>query len=211
MAASPDAPEPRRRGASDRKAGRGAWIGGGIVIVALAIFIWRMRSPDAEWVTPKELDERMPATDVNAPVTAPNLAPGSPAPGPAPPGKVWSPEHGHWHDIPPEGSQPVAPPPGADGSMSLTPMQPMPAATPLTPGPQPEGPVPPGKVWSPEHGHWHDAAPDGSAQPMQVTPIPAPDGTATPGTLTPQPEGPAPPGKVWSAEHGHWHDAAPPG
>lgn len=20
------------------------------------------------------------------------------APGPAPPGKVWSPEHGHWHD-----------------------------------------------------------------------------------------------------------------
>ena len=26
-------------------------------------------------------------------------------PGEAPPGKVWSPEHGHWHDInPPNGS-----------------------------------------------------------------------------------------------------------
>jgi hypothetical protein len=22
--------------------------------------------------------------------------------------------------------------------------------------PQPKGPVPEGKIWSPEHGHWHD-------------------------------------------------------
>jgi hypothetical protein len=22
--------------------------------------------------------------------------------------------------------------------------------------PQPQGAAPPGKVWSPEHGHWHD-------------------------------------------------------
>ena len=27
----------------------------------------------------------------------------------------------------------------------------------FTPGPPPSGPAPPGKVWSYEHGHWHDA------------------------------------------------------
>ncbi len=59
---------------------------------------------------------------------------------------------------------------------------------------RPPGPAPPGKVWSPEHGHWHDARP-------------AP---ATPGqALVPRPPGPAPPGKVWSPEHGHWHDTLP--
>jgi hypothetical protein len=58
--------------------------------------------------------------------------------------------------------------------------------------PQPPGPVPAGKVWSPEHGHWHDAP--------GVAPLSTGAGTA-------QPPGPAPKGKVWSAEHGHWHDA----
>ena len=56
--------------------------------------------------------------------------------------------------------------------------------------PQPPGPAPPGKVWSVEHGHWHNA------------PLPLPSGQVP----LPQPEGPAPPGKVWSPEHGHWHD-----
>lgn len=65
--------------------------------------------------------------------------------------------------------------------------------------PQPPGPAPEGKVWSPEHGHWHDApagatpSVQGSAQ-SQMQPAP-------------QPPGPAPEGKVWSEEHGHWHDA----
>ena len=27
----------------------------------------------------------------------------------------------------------------------------------FTPGPPPDGPAPPGKVWSYQHGHWHDA------------------------------------------------------
>jgi hypothetical protein len=71
-------------------------------------------------------------------------------------GRVWSEEHGHWHDAP-----------GTAGA------------------PRPPGPTPPGKSWSEAHGHWHDAASPGQ-----------------------QPPGPAPPGKVWSAEHGHWHDAA---
>jgi hypothetical protein len=71
-----------------------------------------------------------------------------------PPGKVWSAEHGHWHDVP-------------------------------TPGAEPPDEAPPGKVWSTEHGHWHDLPAGGALPP-----------------------GPAPPGKVWSVEHGHWHDAA---
>lgn len=49
--------------------------------------------------------------------------------------RVWSSEHGHWHDAPTGQS----------------------ATRPDAPVPQPPGPVPPGKVWSPEHGHWHDA------------------------------------------------------
>ena len=71
-------------------------------------------------------------------------------------GRVWSEEHGHWHDAP-----------GTPGTA------------------RPPGPAPPGKIWSAEHGHWHDAA--------GQEPAPAP--------------GAAPPGKVWSEEHGHWHDA----
>jgi hypothetical protein len=85
---------------------------------------------------------------------------------------------------------------------------PMPGnANPGTPGaPQPSGPAPAGKVWSVEHGHWHDApgqAPSGQA-PIS---IPGQAPAAVPGS--PQPPGPAPAGKVWSVEHGHWHDAAP--
>jgi hypothetical protein len=71
--------------------------------------------------------------------------------------------------------------------------------------PQPPGPAPAGKVWSSEHGHWHDApAAPGAAGPA-VQPSAAQPGSLAPGS--PQPPGPAPAGKVWSAEHGHWHDA----
>jgi hypothetical protein len=76
-----------------------------------------------------------------------------PQPGPAPPGKVWSVEHGHWHDI---GASPTTSPAASPIRIEQT------SGAPLTPTvganvPQPAGPVPPGKVWSPEHGHWHDA------------------------------------------------------
>ena len=63
-----------------------------------------------------------------------------------------------------------------------------------------------GRVWSEEHGHWHDAPaagqstrrfPLGESQPS-LSPRAAPPGTP-------------PPGKVWSAEHGHWHDVVRPG
>jgi hypothetical protein len=48
------------------------------------------------------------------------------------------------------------------------------------------------RVWSAEHGHWHDA----SGRELGA-------GSSVPAA----PTGPAPAGKVWSAEHGHWHDA----
>ena len=71
---------------------------------------------------------------------------------------------------------------------------------------RPPGPAPAGKVWSPEHGHWHDAS---GATPTTI-PAGQPFGQpSVPGTqFTPQPPGPAPAGKVWSTQHGHWHDAA---
>jgi len=62
----------------------------------------------------------------------------TPPPGEAPPGKVWSPEHGHWHNI-------------STNSESM-----LPSAESNIPQPQPLGEAPPGKVWSSEHGHWHD-------------------------------------------------------
>jgi hypothetical protein len=65
-------------------------------------------------------------------------------PGPAPAGKVWSEEHGHWHDAPSGTVVPATMPAAA------------PQAAAFTPAPQPPGPVPAGKVWSTDHGHWHD-------------------------------------------------------
>ena len=112
--------------------------------------------------------------------------------GQAPLGKVWSAEHGHWHDA---SGNPF------DSIPSLgTPPEPV-VSTQLTPQP---GPAPSGKVWDAEHGHWHDAsgAPFDSIPSLQTPPEPV---VAT--GNTPQPPGPAPEGKVWNAEHGHWHNA----
>ncbi|MDP7529552.1 MAG: SEC-C metal-binding domain-containing protein [Candidatus Marinimicrobia bacterium] len=70
----------------------------------------------------------------------------NPPPGPAPPGKVWSSEHGHWHDAPVTST-----PQSIPQSIPLNPQ------SPTVPVSEPPGPAPPGKVWSPEHGHWHNA------------------------------------------------------
>ena len=77
-------------------------------------------------------------------VPQPGTSVATPQPGEAPPGKVWSPEHGHWHDIAgiPAGTVP-------DAASNLA----QPGISVATPQP---GEAPPGKVWSPEHGHWHD-------------------------------------------------------
>ena len=55
-----------------------------------------------------------------------------------PPGKVWSSEHGHWHDT------------------ATTPSSTIPGVASNLPQSKPPGEAPPGKVWSPDHGHWHD-------------------------------------------------------
>jgi hypothetical protein len=84
--------------------------------------------------------------------------PGPQPPGPVPPGKVWSVEHGHWHDINAAAGNPapsikVEQSPGVKSKVPMTTV-----ANPVAANvPQPAGPVPPGKVWSPQHGHWHDA------------------------------------------------------
>lgn len=126
----------------------------------------------------------------------------------APPGKVWSEEHGHWHDA---SNTLSGRPPELNTPQEVT----TPPATQEIP--QPEGPVPEGKVWSSEHGHWHDI------QPVNRN-IPQPEGPVPEGKVwssehghwhtiqvvnknIPQPDGPVPEGKVWSSEHGHWHNA----
>lgn len=90
------------------------------------------------------------------------------------------------------------------GSSAPITLQPLDQGTPV---PQPPGPAPDGKVWSAEHGHYHDA-PGAVAQGPTATSgaIPFAPQPVSPGTLTPEPEGPAPEGKVWSPEHGHYHD-----
>ncbi|HEX9984357.1 MAG TPA: SEC-C metal-binding domain-containing protein [Thermoanaerobaculia bacterium] len=108
-----------------------------------------------------------PAGAVPAAGSTATATPGSPQPGPAPAGKVWSVEHGHWHDQPPQGAPsassiridglPTAAPAPGVAPMVATTTSPAQSDIPKTLTPQPPGEVPAGKVWSPEHGHWHDA------------------------------------------------------
>lgn len=51
----------------------------------------------------------------------------------------------------------------------------------FTPAPQPPGEAPPGKVWSPEHGHWHDA-PAALTPPAAAAPSVTPGATPAPAT-----------------------------
>ena len=95
--------------------------------------------------------------------------------------RVWSPEHGHWHEEPAPGR-----------SASERRLDPR-AVTPDGLRPVPLGTPPPGKVWSPEHGHWHEAP-----VPRQPTLLPYdPNSPAMTGT--------PPPGWIWEPEHRHFH------
>jgi hypothetical protein len=117
-----------------------------IVAVAALGIVPSIMKDDAQPAAKKEVAPPSTSTD----------RPGSPQPpGPAPAGKVWSVEHGHWHDAAPP-SSPIQVSPIQTSAGTLTP-----SVTPNPPKkvPQPDGPVPPGKVWSEEHGHWHDAPP----------------------------------------------------
>lgn len=168
-------------------------------IGVIAAWLTKQREAPLAAVVPSPAVARPVATDgapgqlpaSTAPVTANGAStePASPPSGPAPPGKVWSAEHGHYHDAP----------------VQLGGGTPMPRVTPpsrpVGNTPQPPGPVPAGKVWSAEHGHWHDAS-----QPQLPISIGTDGKVRTGGAGTPPP-GPAPAGQVWSAEHGHWHRA----
>lgn len=135
-----------------------------------------------------------PPVTSTAPADAPVAKPGPQPPGPAPAGKVWSPEHGHWHDK-------VETDPNVKIETTQLPA-PAASAQPAVNIPKPNIPTPPGKVWSPEHGHWHDAA-------TGVAPV-----TEIPAELESQMKPPgapaAPAGMVWSEEHKHWHKSAGP-
>ena len=66
----------------------------------------------------------------------------------------------------------------------------------------PSEPAPPGKVWSPEHNHWHD---DPNA--LKINNAKKPSNVIKEQTQSLQkPSDTPPPGKVWSPEHNHWHD-----
>lgn len=138
-------------------------------------------------------------------------------PGPAPEGKVWSAEHGHWHDASPVQIQSDTPspvqiqtnaPPSASGLTASTDAR-----------PPVDGEERNGMIWNAEHDHWHQkegapATPQQPSPPISRHDIPRVTiggGTATQGfNPVPQPPGPVPPGKVWSTVHGHWHDAEAP-
>lgn len=75
---------------------------------------------------------------------------------------------------------------------SMVPAATLPAPQQSTGVPQPPGEAPPGKVWSPEHGHWHDA-PGAVTFPAPVTATPVTTPTPAPPTATPAaPPAPAP-------------------
>jgi hypothetical protein len=152
-------------------------------------------------------------SDAPAAETAP-IAPVAAQPsGPAPAGKVWSKEHGHWHDAQPVKSsansgiqvEATGAPFAASTNSSAT--------APVANVAQPAGAVPAGKVWSKEHGHWHNAPTAAQRAPSPLAPSTGnPSGLRVMGQPVnamqpqPQPPGPVPAGKVWSPEHGHWHD-----
>lgn len=201
-----DVPAPQRSAFS--------WQLGAFVVVLLGLGAFAAiqlgeKKPDAEKTaaTPAPIPPPMPKIEFTPQNGAPSVLPGAPTPnsplaytpqpvGEVPPGKVWSPEHGHWHDQVQETTTMGALMGGANAAAPT----PVPAPQ-FTPGPQPDGPAPEGKVWSPEHGHWHDqitttttmpvTALNGGAQPAAPvitptpvespapapTPAPAPDAT----------------------------------
>lgn len=208
------------------------------LLFGFAIYASLKRPDEAETTrkvvatAPASVPSASPANAVGAPGAQQAFTPAPQPPGPPPAGKVWSVEHGHWHDAAPAGA-------GANGIQVSTSQVPLtdeqianlkrlnampPSSSPAvasTNAPiaataqlsRPPVATPPGKVWSAEHGHFHDAEPAGGVSGVRILgqSVDPHSGVATAPTLKPgpQPPGPVPPGKVWSAEHGHWHDAPP--
>lgn len=164
----------------------------GIAVVAVIAAIAATRDDSAEAVpTSRTAAASLPTSAPAIPSVATPAAPVAQPSGPAPAGKVWSPQDGQWHDAPRSANEWV----------TITPKQ----SVPLNKSgnglpvniPQPAGPVPAGMVWSPEHGHWHDAktgyAVQHDAPPEVASQMKQP---GLPDSLK---------NYVWSEEHKHWH------
>lgn len=145
-------------------------IGIGVAVVAIAAVAMLQQDSSvplqAGPVRPMNAPAATPARNATNPAST---GPGTPQPGPAPPGKVWSAEHGHWHDDPGTGAAA-----GAQGAPNQSQRIQMPAAQPANQParantPAPPGPAPEGKVWVPEHGHYHDAPKTAPATPTPGT------------------------------------------
>ena len=63
---------------------------------------------------------------------------------------------------------------------------------------KPSTPAPPGKVWSEEHGHWHDT-PKNQNLPPNLINVPSRKKNTEKNNLTPE-------SKVWDDNHGHYHN-----
>lgn len=99
--------------------------------------------------------------------TASTQPPPSSGTGEAQPGMVWNEEHGHYHRADPAAAAGVSTADSGEAPATSVPRAQIPrisvgqdgvarGGAPLLP---PPGPAPEGKVWSYEHGHWHDAQP----------------------------------------------------
>ncbi len=145
-----------------------------VIIAAISINTGESNSVQNTPVSPKPLLNQSPLSKSSKPSAT------------APPGKVWSSEHGHWHDAP------------KTNSLSSPRLN---TNTPLPNKSKPAGETPPGKVWSDEHGHWHDEPGNKSLAPKKS------DKTDGNKITIPQMDKDNPPdGKVWNEEHGHFHD-----
>src|SRR5687767_8834637 len=79
-----------------------------VVVVGAAAIVAALREdskPPRSLAAVSPVSAATPATQTAA-APAPATAPAAEPPGPAPAGKVWSPEHGHYHDAPNAASNP---------------------------------------------------------------------------------------------------------
>lgn len=135
------------------EARRSRWLIGGVAVAGLAVAVTAaLQFSEAK----RSETDKASVPFAAQPSGSSGLA--TQPPGSTPPGKVWSSEHGHFHDQP--GAAPELPI-GTGGTVNAAPG----AANTGTLTPEPSGPPPAGKVWAPEHGHYHDAPTTGTPLP----------------------------------------------
>jgi hypothetical protein len=195
---------------------------GAIALIAALGFVPSLLDNDAA-TTPASAARASAATPLAAQGAAsPGLAtpakPGSDAPpGAAPAGKVWSKEHGHWHDANAKQQSPI--------QMDTSQLASRGTSGRTAPAPTPNGAAPAGMIWSAEHQHWHKApgAQGAPVAPAAAAPIAVAGPASAPGAPgavrvmgqtvdlgDPAAVAAASTGRIWSAEHGHYHEIGKP-